>query len=200
MISPLELLYYLGPLDFPNHRDYLRWRRRQLSLIEQGLIYSPLSKSDGQDSATKSLKMVLEKVRSGQLDLADGQQKLSFRVAVLTKAESPSCGRGAIRWANGYPFNVQLYQSLLKAVFNHEKPSEIIEEVEEVLETMQKAWPVLGMTKILHHITFAFVLFQQFVSTGQMDETLASASCAQVLIVDDSLEYSFYRNLMVSSK
>ncbi|KAJ8573055.1 hypothetical protein K7X08_009566 [Anisodus acutangulus] len=42
-----------------------------------------------------------------------------------------------------------------------------MEEVEEILELLKSAWRILGITETIHYTCYAWVLFRQFVITGE---------------------------------
>lgn len=187
LIAPLELLQYLGPTDFASQRDYVRWKKRQLSLLEQGLLKSGNrggGKAGGTDTGGDKLLDILNKLKSGELDLQEAKAKQLLRVAVLNKAETAGktfeLRSSTIRWADGFYLNIHLYMAMLGAVFKSAEEATLIDEAEELLEQIRKSWPVLGITTVLHHLTFSWVLFRQFVKTGKSDVNLVSACVAQV--------------------
>ena len=99
MIVPLELLQHLGPTDFASQRDFVRWKRRQLALLEEGLIHcsgdpppsdgvpSLLSRKSEGDMTTSRLRTLLSQMQRGEADSQDPQTKQALRMAVLSKAE-----------------------------------------------------------------------------------------------------------------
>lgn len=94
-------------------------------------------------------------------------------------------------WTSGYHLNIRIYEKLLFGVFDILEESQIIEvwifvvctelvlfqniqfcrrlhlnlhsyqEAEEILKLVKLTWSLLGITEILHHALFAWVLFQQ---------------------------------------
>eukprot|EP00271_Cylindrocystis_brebissonii_P005692 TRINITY_DN1789_c0_g1_i1.p1 TRINITY_DN1789_c0_g1~~TRINITY_DN1789_c0_g1_i1.p1 ORF type:complete len:1150 (+),score=247.56 TRINITY_DN1789_c0_g1_i1:187-3636(+) len=186
LIAPLELLQFLGPTDFPSQRDFVRWKKRQLAVLEEGLLNSTSVRSDGPDTPSVRLRQVLNDIRMGDLDLQEAQAKQTLRVAVMAKAEvfgtgadgRPTC---SIHWADGFPLNLFLYMALLRACFETcEGSSSLVEGVEEVLEQLRKTWALLGLTETTHHLTFAWVLFAEFVSTGASSSLLIALSAEQL--------------------
>lgn len=99
LIVPLELLQYLGPTDFASQRDFVRWKRRQLALLEEGLIHcsgdpppsdgvpSLLSRKSEGDMMTSRLRTLLSQMQTGEVDSHETLTKQSLRSAVLAKAE-----------------------------------------------------------------------------------------------------------------
>jgi len=73
-VVPLELLLELTPSDFPNPREYQRWRKRQLMALEEGLLHHPARAQGPQGSdreaekaaaAERKLRSVLGDVQTG---------------------------------------------------------------------------------------------------------------------------------------
>ncbi|KAL5217005.1 hypothetical protein ABZP36_017689 [Zizania latifolia] len=59
----------------------------------------------------------------------------------------------------------------------------VLDEVDELLELMKRTWTTLGIYKMLHNVCFAWVLFQQYVVTGQVEPDLAGAALAVLTLV-----------------
>ena len=56
----------------------------------------------------------------------------------------------------------------------------VLDEVDELLELMKKTWSTLGITKQFHNLCFTWVLFYQYVSTGQTESDLLCAAFAML--------------------
>ncbi|KAL6974446.1 hypothetical protein U1Q18_028629 [Sarracenia purpurea var. burkii] len=87
-------------------------------------------------------------------------------------------------WADGVPFNLQLYQMLLDSCFDLNEETCVVEEVDEVLELVKKTWVVLGVNQVLHNLCFSWVLFHRFVETGQVEVDLLFAANNLLLEVE----------------
>lgn len=87
-------------------------------------------------------------------------------------------------WADGFPFNVCLYKTLLDSCFDVNEEASMIEEVDEVLELVKKTWGVLGMNQALHNLCFAWVLFERYASTGQVESDLLFAACNLLMEIE----------------
>lgn len=102
----------------------------------------------------------------------------TFRSAVISLA-CRSCD-GSVseicHWADGSPLNLWIYQTLLEACFDIHAETNVIEEVDEVLELIKKTWVMLGINEMLHNICFLWVLFHRYVVTGQVENDLLFAS------------------------
>jgi len=84
------------------------------------------------------------------------------------------------RWADGYPFNVHLYLSLLHSIFDRRDETVVLEEVDELIELIKRTWTVLGINRMIHNVCFTWVLFEQYVITGQIEPDLMSAALAML--------------------
>ncbi|KAK1428992.1 hypothetical protein QVD17_11191 [Tagetes erecta] len=63
----------------------------------------------------------------------------------------------------------------------------ILDEVDQLLELMKKTWTTLGFNKPMHDLCFTWVLFQQYVMTGQVEKDLLSASLTMLTeVANDS--------------
>uniref|UniRef100_M1A961 Uncharacterized protein n=1 Tax=Solanum tuberosum TaxID=4113 RepID=M1A961_SOLTU len=94
----------------------------------------------------------------------------SLREIAMPLAERPARGdlTGEIcHWADGYHLNVKLYENLLLSVFDVLDEGQLTEEVKEILELLKSTWHNLGITETIHYTCYAWVLFRQFVITGE---------------------------------
>ncbi|EMS49044.1 hypothetical protein TRIUR3_17827 [Triticum urartu] len=98
--------------------------------------------------------------------------------AVLALAWRSAPAGEACHWADGYPLNVLLYVSLLQGIFDLRDETVVLDEVDELLELMRRTWATLGINRMLHNVCFAWVLFRQYVTTGQVEPDLAGAALA----------------------
>uniref|UniRef100_N1R491 Uncharacterized protein n=1 Tax=Aegilops tauschii TaxID=37682 RepID=N1R491_AEGTA len=71
-------------------------------------------------------------------------------------------------WTQSYHFNSRLYEKLLSSVFDMLEDGQLVEEADEILETMKLTWPILGITQKLHDALYAWALFQKFAQTGEI--------------------------------
>ncbi|VAH01237.1 unnamed protein product [Triticum turgidum subsp. durum] len=106
LLIPLELLCCISRAEFSDMKAYLRWQKRQLNMLEEGLINHPV-------------------VGFGELGRKVNELRNLFR-----KIEES-------------------------------------EEVEEILELLKSTWRILGITETIHDTCYAWVLFRQFVFTGE---------------------------------
>uniref|UniRef100_A0A1J3JYC9 DUF810 domain-containing protein n=1 Tax=Noccaea caerulescens TaxID=107243 RepID=A0A1J3JYC9_NOCCA len=193
MVLPLELLQQLKATDFPDQEEYESWQRRNLKLLEAGLIlhpHVPLSKSD------KSVQQLKQIIRSGlQRPLDTGkvtgetQNLRSLVMSLASRLNNNGIGSETCHWADGFPLNLRIYQMLLESCFDVNDELSVVEEVDEVLELIKKTWPVLGMNQMIHNVCFLWVLFNRYVTTGQVENDLLVAAHNLILEVEnDAIE------------
>jgi hypothetical protein len=59
-----------------------------------------------------------------------------------------------------------------------------VQEIDEVLELLQSTWRILGVTRAVHDVCLAWVLFKQFVVTGNSDLLSTAASHLKKMVSD----------------
>jgi hypothetical protein len=64
-------------------------------------------------------------------------------------------------WIQSYHLNFRLYEKLLCIVFDILEDGQLVEEADEILETVKLTWTILGITQKLHDTLFAWVLFKK---------------------------------------
>lgn len=179
MVLPLELLQQFKPSDFSDQQEYVAWQRRNLKVLEAGLLLHPHLPLDKKDTASQRLRQLirgaLEKpIETGRI----GESMQALRTTVMSLASRTFDGSVSeiCHWADGHPFNLRLYRILLEACFDENDETCIIEEVDEVLELIKKTWIVLGVDQKLHNLCFLWVLFHRYISTGQVENDLLIAA------------------------
>ncbi|GFS41247.1 elongation factor Ts [Actinidia rufa] len=179
IVLPLELLQQFKSSDFPNQREYEAWQKRNLKVLEAGLLlhpHLPLNK-------TETLPQRLREIISGALERpietgkhGESMQVLRSTVISLACRSFDGSTSETCHWADGVPFNLRLYQMLLEACFDVNDETSVVEEVDEVLELVKKTWVVLGINQVLHNLCFSWVLFHRYVATGQVEIDLLFAA------------------------
>ena len=190
------------PAEYPSMRDFQRSKRRQVLLLEQGLLNHPArvglqaaisggarsAKANkgaggggGDDQKRTKLKKLLAELQTGQKDILEASVKAELKEAVNAVADMsfPGAGSGQ-HWADGWPLNCRLYAVLLGAVFTGGREATIVEEVEDVLGVVGRTWPVLGITPLVHRIVFAWLFLRQYVASGQKQDVMLVAADFQV--------------------
>ncbi|VVA99782.1 unnamed protein product [Arabis nemorensis] len=202
MVLPLELLQQLKATDFPDQEEYESWQRRNLKLLEAGLIlhpYVPLTKSD---KSVQQLKLIIRSGLQKPLDTGKitGETQNLRSIVMLLASRSDGTGSEACHWADGFPLNLRIYQMLLESCFDVNDELSVVEEVDEVLELIKKTWPVLGMNQMIHNVCFLWVLFNRYVTTGQVENDLLVAAHNLILEVEiDAKETNDAEYLKIST-
>ncbi|XP_024181170.1 protein unc-13 homolog [Rosa chinensis] len=179
MVLPLELLQHFRSLDFANQQEYEAWQRRNLKVLEVGLLVYPHMPSDRKDTAPQQLRKIIRGALEKPMETGKNTETMQvLRSLVMSLACRSFDGTvsDTCHWADGFPLNLRLYQKLLESCFDLNEETSIIEELDEVLEVMKKTWVVLGINQILHNLCFAWVLFHRYVTTGQVDNDLLFAA------------------------
>lgn len=175
-LVPLELLCCVSRTEFSDKKAYLRWQKRQLNMLEEGLVNHPIVGFGELGRKVNELQILLRKIEeseslppsSGEVHRAEFLKAL--RDISIALAERPARGDLAgevCHWADGYPLNVRLYEKVLCSVFDVLDEGKLTEEVEEILELLKLTWRLLGITETIHNTCYAWVLFRQFVITGE---------------------------------
>ncbi|XP_074572863.1 protein unc-13 homolog [Curcuma longa] len=185
IVLPLELLRQLKPVDFDDIQEYHQWQRRQLNLLEAGLLLHPsLPIDSGNHPAAARLARVVRSSVAAPLDTGKNSEVMSSlcsAVAALawrSPEGSPSSSLDHCHWADGHPLNVHLYLALLRSVFDLKEATVVLDEVDELVELMKKAWPVLGFDRATHNACFAWLFFERYLETGQTEPELMWAALA----------------------
>lgn len=89
----------------------------------------------------------------------------------------------ACHWADGHPLNVHLYLALLQSIFDLREETVVLDEVDEIIELIKRTWATLGINKMIHNVCLAWVLFHQYIVTGQVEPDLIRATLAMLIEV-----------------
>ncbi|XP_021888352.1 uncharacterized protein LOC110807520 isoform X1 [Carica papaya] len=176
LLIPLELLCCTSRTEFSDKKAYIRWQKRQLNMLAEGLINHPavgFGEAGRKASELRNLLLKIEESESlpsstGELQRTECLRAL--RETAIPLAERPARGdlTGEVcHWADGYHLNVRLYEKLLLSVFDMLDEGKLTEEVEEILELLKSTWRVLGITETIHYTCYAWVLFRQYVITSE---------------------------------
>ncbi|KAI5320368.1 hypothetical protein L3X38_040076 [Prunus dulcis] len=179
MVLPLELLQQFKSSDFPSQQEYEAWQRRNLKVLEAGLLLYPSLPLDKKDTAPQQLQKIIRGALEKPIETGKHNESMQvLRGVVMSLACRSFDGSvsDTCHWADGFPLNLRLYQMLLESCFDPNEETSVIEELDEVLDLIKKTWPVLGINQILHNLCFSWVLFHRYVTTGQVDNDLLSAS------------------------
>ncbi|KAH7421986.1 hypothetical protein KP509_13G084700 [Ceratopteris richardii] len=211
LLVPLELLCAVSRTDFPDRKAYVRWEKRQVNVLEEGLLNYPSIRLEATDYRVAELRTLFAKLEEAEglpSPAGPAQHAESLRAirnVALALAERASRGdqTGEVcHWADGYHLNVRLYERLLCSVFDILDEGKLVEEVDEIMELLKSTWRILGMTQTIHDVCYTWVLFRQFVLTGE-NGLLEHASLQMKRIATDSQrspQERFYMKTLRSSK
>lgn len=181
-VLPLELLQQLKVSDFTDQHEYDAWQKRTLKLLEAGLLLHPRVPFDKSNAAAQRLRQIINGAMDRPIETGRNNESMQVLRSVAVSLASRSDGslNESCHWADGFPFNLKLYEMLLEALFDPSCETSIIEEVDELMEHIKKTWVILGMNQMLHNICFTWVLFNRFVATGQVEPDLLYAADTQL--------------------
>uniref|UniRef100_A0A803MMX6 Uncharacterized protein n=1 Tax=Chenopodium quinoa TaxID=63459 RepID=A0A803MMX6_CHEQI len=147
LLVPLELLCCISRTEFPDKKAYIRWQKRQLNMLEEGLINHPVVGFGESGRKANEVRILLAKIEESEVgilydfslchlpiivllrwflpattgELQRSECLKSLRDVANTLAERAARGdlTGEIcHWADGYHLNVRLYEKLLLSVFD----------------------------------------------------------------------------------
>lgn len=184
MLVPLELLQNIPASTFTDNSEHSRWLKRQLRVLEAGLLAHPLVRGDSQGVDALRLRQCLKEMYSRGSDTGKNTESIqALRSAAMTRATRPYNGEtdeDILHWVDGYPVNVNLYAALLGACFDTMDEGAVLEELDDLMEMIKKTWGVLGIDTLTHNMLFMWVLFRQYVNTGQTELDLLGAAESQM--------------------
>ncbi|KAK8597705.1 hypothetical protein V6N13_095105 [Hibiscus sabdariffa] len=188
MVLPLEMLQQLKSSDFPNQGEYEAWQRRNLKLLEAGLLLHPLLPLDKADTAPQRLRQIIRGALEKPFETGKNNESMQALRSIVLSLACRKSFDGSVsetsHWADGFPLNLRIYQVLLEACFDVNDETSVIEEVDEVLELVKKTWVVLGMNQMLHNLCFLWILFNRYVVTGQVEGDLLFAANSLLMEVE----------------
>ncbi|XP_061371013.1 protein unc-13 homolog [Gastrolobium bilobum] len=183
IILPLELLRHLKPSEFSDSNEYHMWQMRQLKILEAGLLLYPSIPLEKTNTFATRLRDIITSGESKPIDTgknSDTMRTLCNSVVSLSWRSHNGTPTDVCHWADGFPFNIHLYTSLLQSIFDIRDDTLVLDEVDELLELIKKTWSTLGITLPIHNVCFTWVLFHQYIATGQIEPDLLCASHAML--------------------
>nr|KJB27281.1 hypothetical protein B456_004G288600 [Gossypium raimondii] len=182
VVLPLELLQQLKQSDFSDQQEYDAWQKRNLRVLEAGLLLHPRVPLDKSNNASQRLRQIIHAALDRPIETGKNNESMQvLRSAVMSLASrSDGSLSDSCHWADGIPLNLRLYEMLLEMCFDINDETSIVEEVDELMEQIKKTWVILGINQMLHNLCFAWVLFHHFVSTGQVEMDLLYAADGQL--------------------
>ncbi|KAI3681063.1 hypothetical protein L6452_35845 [Arctium lappa] len=176
LLIPLELLSCVSRTEFSDKKAYIRWQKRQLNMLEEGLVNHPVVGFGESGRKASEMRILLARIEESESfapsvgELQRIECLRSLREIAIPLAERPARGdlTGEVcHWADGYHLNVRLYEKLLLSIFDVLDEGKLTEEIEEILELLKSTWRILGITETIHHTCYTWVLFRQFVMTRE---------------------------------
>ncbi|KAL3625444.1 hypothetical protein CASFOL_030898 [Castilleja foliolosa] len=186
MVLPLELLQQLKSSDFSSQQEYESWQKRNLKVLEAGLLVHPHLPSDKSDTAPERLRQILHTASEKPLETgktSESMQALRNVVTSIAYRSFDGVASDTSHWADGIPLNLYLYRILLEACFDVKDEASIIDEVDEVFDQIKKTWGVLGIDQVFHNLCFLWVLFHKYVTSGETKDELLVAADHMILEV-----------------
>lgn len=183
MVLPLELLQQFKSSDFTDQEEYEAWQKRNLKILEAGLLLHPHVMLEKSNTSSQRLRQIIHGALDRPIETGRNNESMQIlRNAVMSLASRSSDGSLAesCHWADGSPLNLRLYEILLEALFDANDETSIVEEVDELMELIKKTWVILGINQMLHNLCFTWVLFNRFVATGQVENDLLYAADSQL--------------------
>ncbi|CAA0817434.1 Protein of unknown function (DUF810 [Striga hermonthica] len=183
IILPLELLRHLKPSEFNDTTEYHQWQLRQLKLLETGLLLHPSIPLHASDPSAARLHQIIRAAEARPVDTGKNSETMRAlcNAVVSLSWRTPDGGPTDIcHWADGYPLNIEIYNALLRSVFDSKDETQVLDEVDELMELMKKTWSMLGISRPVHNLCFAWVLFEQYVGTGQAEPDLLGAAAVML--------------------
>ncbi|KAL2453691.1 Protein of unknown function (DUF810) [Abeliophyllum distichum] len=183
MVLPLELLQQFKASDFTDQEEYQAWQKRNLKMLEAGLLLHPHMPLDKVNTSAQRLRQIIQSALERPMETGRNNESMQvLRTTVMALASRSSDGSllESCHWADGIPLNLRLYEMLLEACFDINDETSIIEEVDELMELMKKTWGILGLNQMLHNLCFTWVLFNRYVATGQVENDLLYAADNQL--------------------
>ncbi|KAG8375593.1 hypothetical protein BUALT_Bualt10G0116600 [Buddleja alternifolia] len=183
MVLPLELLQQFKASDFTDQEEYEAWQKRNLRMLEAGLLLHPHMPLEKTNTSAQRLRQIINAALDRPIETGRNNESMQvLRTTVLALANRTSDGAllESSHWADGLPLNLRLYETLLEACFDVKDESSIVEEVDELMELIKKTWGTLGLNQMLHNLCFTWVLFNRYVATGQVEIDLLCAADSQL--------------------
>uniref|UniRef100_A0A8R7Q427 MHD1 domain-containing protein n=2 Tax=Triticum urartu TaxID=4572 RepID=A0A8R7Q427_TRIUA len=184
MILPLEFLQRSKASDFPDPHEYEAWQFRNLKLLEAGLLVHPLIPLSKSDIYAQTLREIISRAYDKSLKTEKNLESMQELSSAVKSLAGRSLGgiSDECHWADGFPFNLHIYQMLVEACFDCENGT-VVDEIDEVMGLLKKTWVILGINQMLHNLCFTWALFNHFATSDQVDMELLSAAENQLSVV-----------------
>ncbi|XP_042757958.2 protein unc-13 homolog [Lactuca sativa] len=127
LLIPIELLSCVSRTEFSDKKAYIRWQKRQLNMLEEGLVNHPVVGFGESGRKASEIRILLARIEESESfapsvgELQRIECLRSLREIPIALAERPARGdlTGEVcHWAYGYHLNVRLYEKLLSSIFD----------------------------------------------------------------------------------
>ncbi|CAH8368150.1 unnamed protein product [Eruca vesicaria subsp. sativa] len=190
IILPLELLRHVKTSEFGDVHEYQIWQRRQLKVLEAGLLLHPSIPLDKTNNFAMRLREIIRQSETKPIDTGKASETMSTLCNSVVSLACRNTNPDVCHWSDGYPLNIHLYVALLQSIFDIRDETLVLDEIDELLELMKKTWSMLGITRPVHNLCFTWVLFHQYIVTSQMEPDLLGASHAMLAEVANDAKKS----------
>ncbi|XP_042031678.1 protein unc-13 homolog [Salvia splendens] len=178
MVLPLELLKHFRSSDFASEREYKAWQRRNLKILEAGLLIHPHVPLGKSLTAPQRLRHILRAASDKPIDTGKHSESMLVLCNIVTSLACRSFDGSTsdiCHWADGIPLNLHLYKILIESCFDVNDETSVVEELDDVLDQVKKTWGILGIDQMFHNLCFLWVLFRQYVATDETENDLLFA-------------------------
>ncbi|CAH8251139.1 unnamed protein product [Arabidopsis lyrata] len=192
IILPLELLRHVKSSEFGDVHEYQIWQRRQLKVLEAGLLIHPSIPLEKTNNSAMRLREIIRQSETKAIDTSKNSDIMPTLCNIVSSLSwrNSNPTTDVCHWADGYPLNIHLYVALLQSIFDVRDETLVLDEIDELLELMKKTWLMLGITRPMHNLCFTWVLFHQYIVTSQMEPDLLGASHAMLAEVANDAKKS----------
>ncbi|KAI7741463.1 hypothetical protein M8C21_019542 [Ambrosia artemisiifolia] len=205
MVLPLELLQQFKSSDFTDQQEYDTWQKRNLKMLEAGLLLHPHVPLGNATTASQRLQKIIHNALEKPIETGRNTEPLQvLRGAVMSLANRSTDGSSdTCHWADGFPLNLRLYEILLETCFDANDESSIIDEVDELVEVAKDAKTTKDptyakilsstLTSILGWAEQRLLAYHDTFDNGNINsmQSIVSlgVSAAKILVEDISNEY-----------
>ncbi|MFQ6638534.1 hypothetical protein Gotur_014654, partial [Gossypium turneri] len=147
VVLPLELLQQLKQSDFTDQQEYDAWQKRNLKVLEAGLLLHPRVSLGKSNNASQRLRQIIHAALDRPIETGKNNESMQvLRSAVMSLASrSDGSFSDSCHWADGIPLNLRLYEMLLETCFDINDETSIVEEVDELMEHIKKTWGIVSL-------------------------------------------------------
>ncbi|KAI6693652.1 hypothetical protein NL676_021362 [Syzygium grande] len=147
-------------------------RKRQFKILEAGLLlHLPilLKKSNMFKVCLREIIQAGKKMTMDIGENSDTMQSLGNSVVSLSWQSANGTPIDVCHRVDRFPLYIHLYMTLLKSIFDNRDETLVLDEVDEL---MKKTKSILGINRPIHNLCLTWVLFQQYLSTMQLEPDL----------------------------